>query len=292
MGQNPNTILKILKLARADQQVLRLFFDPPRKTGSLDASKVKRSLQPEEWMVDGFRLLTILVETSSPMHVIYFPGGAYLLEATSAHRKFAEKLVRKYGLSVTLIDYPKSPENTYQETHDLVLKAYIQLVERYPDQEFSLIGDSAGGGLALVLRQSLRDQGSTPLPRKTVLISPWLDLNLTHPDIPAYETREFILPMEGLKHAANLYMGDGDRQDPRHSPLYGDLNDLGNIKLVFGSEEVFYPDCRMLINKIEQSRCTQIEWEVGEGLVHAWPLFPFPESRAALERIASFLLAE
>jgi monoterpene epsilon-lactone hydrolase len=291
MSQDPNLILRILKIARARQQVMRLFLNPPRGTRSLEPQKVKRTLKPEAWMVGGFRLLTIPGKTPASKHVIYLPGGAYLLEAKHAHRQFAEKLVGKYGLAVTLIDYPKSPEHTYRITHDLVHKAYLELVDRFPDQEFCLMGDSAGGGLALAFLQTLRDQQNTPLPRKTVLISPWLDLSLSHPDLAAYDIREQILPLEGLKHAALLYSGDHNPKDPLLSPLYGDLNDLGEIKLIFGSEEVFYPDCLALIDKIEKSRGTQVEWEVGEGLIHAWPIFPFRESRVTLDKIARFLLS-
>ncbi len=291
MSQDPNFILRVLKFARARQQVMRLFLNPPRGTRSLDPQKVNRSLKPEAWVVGGFRLLTIPGKTPGAKHVIYLPGGAYLLEATTFHRQFAEKLVSKYGLSVTLIDYPKSPEHTFKVTHDLAHKAYLELLGRFPDQEFCLMGDSAGGGLALAFLQTLRDQGSSPLPGRTVLISPWLDLSMSHPDLPAYDIREQILPLEGLKHAALLYSGNHDLKDPLLSPLYGDLNDLGEIMLIFGSEEVFYPDCMSLIDKIERSRATRVEWKIGEGLIHAWPIFPFRESRVTLDEIAHFLLA-
>jgi len=292
MSRSSNIILDLLKMARARQRVLRFFMNPPRDTGSLDPRKIKRSLQPEAWTVDGHQLLTIQGEYPSPKHVIYLPGGAYLLEATPAHRQFAEKLVKISGLSITLINYPKSPEHTYRTTHQLVEESYHHLLAKYPDQEFCLLGDSAGGGLALAFLQSLRDQMTVPLPGKTVLISPWLDLSLSHPDIPAYVSRDLILPMEGLNHAASLYAGGADLRDPLLSPIYGNLKNLGDIKLIFGTEEVFYPDCRALVEKIGKVQGTQLDWEVGENLIHAWPIFPFPQSRAAISDIANFLLAD
>src|SRR3712207_7656426 len=48
----------------------------------------------------------------------------------------------------------------------------------------TLAGDSAGGGLALGLAQTLRDQG-LPQPRRLLLVSPWLDLTLGNPDLAA-----------------------------------------------------------------------------------------------------------
>jgi monoterpene epsilon-lactone hydrolase len=292
MPRSSHFILRLLKMVRAKDFVQRLFLNPPRGTGSLDPRKVKRPLQPQAWSVDGFRLLTIPGDTPSPKHVIFLPGGAYLLEATPFHRQFAEKLARNFGLSVTVIDYPKSPEHTFRATHYLLQKAYLQLRDRYPECEFRLLGDSAGGGLALAFLQVLRDQQITPFPNKTALISPWLDLSLSHPEIPAYLSQDLVLTLEGLQGAAALYAGGEDLHHPLLSPLYGDLNGLGEIKLVFGTEEIFYPDCLALIEKIEHARGTEVDWEVGEKQIHAWPIFPFPGSRAALGRIAEFLLGE
>ena len=285
-------VLKILRWVRARERVQDLFANPPRTGRSLDPRKVNRTLQPELWTVEGCKLLTILGKTPSQKHLLFLPGGAYLLEATPSHRQFAEKLVKAQGLSVTLIDYPKSPEQTYRTTHKLVHKAYHQIRERFPGQEICLLGDSAGGGLALALLTSLRDDKVSPRPKRTVLISPWLDLSLSHPQIPNYVDRDPILPLPGLRQAAELYAGGEDLRHPLLSPIYGDLNHLGEIMLVFGTEEIFYPDCQALIKKIEDSSGTQIEWTLGENLIHAWPIFPFPESGEARKKIAAFLLGD
>lgn len=289
MASSPTLILRILRAARFRNWAGRQFRDPPRETGSLDPRKVKRSLTAKAWFVEGFKLLTISGDSSGQEHVIYFPGGAYLLEATPFHRRFAETLASKFGLTVTIIDYPKAPEHTFRTTHELVQAAYRQLKDRYPQTTFSLMGDSAGGGLALAFLISLRDQGFTPLPAKTVLISPWLDLSLSHPDLPAYVPRDLVLPLDGLQDAAQLYAGDEDLQNPNISPLFGDLRDLGQILLLFGTEELFYPDCQVLIDKIGFTAGTSLEWMEGENQIHAWPIFPFPDSRGALERIVDFL---
>jgi len=292
MKRSYKAILKILFWTQFRKRAHRLFLNPPRGTRPLAPYSFPGSQKPEAWTVDGSRLLTLSGDPPVRAHVIFLPGGAYIVEATPFHRAFAEKLAKTPGLSVTLIDYPKSPEHTYQAAHDLVREAYHQLRDRYPDQEICLLGDSAGGGLALAFQASLRDQGITPLPRRIALISPWLDLSLSHPEIPAYSNRDPILPLEGLRYAADLYAGGADLKDPALSPLFGDLNGLGEILLVFGTEEIFYPDCLDLIARIEGARGTRLAWEVGKDLIHAWPLFPFPESAPALERIAQFLLGK
>jgi acetyl esterase/lipase len=290
MSSSPNYINSVLKMIRAREMVQRQFLNPPRGATSFNPKKVKKSLHPESWEVEGNQILTIHGNPPSQIHVIFLPGGAYLMEATSFHRQFAEKLALKYGLSVSLVNYPKAPEHTYNRTHAVLQSIYLQLQEKYTNQNFRLLGDSAGGGLALAFLQSLRDLQTDSLPDKTVLISPWLDLSLNHPQILDYIERDLILPLDGLKHAAKLYAGGAKLDHPQLSPLSGDLSGLGDIQLLYGTEELFYPDCQALIEKVQDASGTTIEWQVGENMIHAWPIFPFPQSRTAIADIANFLL--
>ena len=291
MSRNNLMIRTLLKWVKARTMLARSFRDPPRNTGSLDLKKFKASLQPQAWDVDGFKVVTLSGKPDAKVHVIFLHGGAYILEANPFHRQFAQKLAGEHGLSVSLVDYPKSPEHSFRTTHATLNKTYIELRQRHPDQEICLLGDSAGGGLALAFLQSLRDQGVTPLPPRTSLISPWLDISMSHPQVPKYKERDYILALEGLDYAAEIYSGSEDLLQPLLSPLFGDLSGLGQIQLIFGSEEIFFPDCRTLIEKIQNTPGTEVVWEVGEGLIHDWPIFPFPESRAITNNIAHFLLA-
>ena len=64
----------------------------------------------------------------------------------------------------------------------------------------TIAGDSAGGGLALGLAETLADAG-LPQPERIVLLSPWLDLTLSHPDLPAVEAHDPWLSSVGLRVA-------------------------------------------------------------------------------------------
>ena len=151
----------IFKLLNLKERVFREFQNPPRNTGTMDGDKFNRNLDIENWSVAGFKLVSANVNNSNK-HVIYLHGGAYIIEATTFHQRFIETLADQYELAITFIDYPKAPENTYRTTHDVVLKAYAEVAAKYPGNEFYLMGDSAGGGLALALLQVLRDQRVKP----------------------------------------------------------------------------------------------------------------------------------
>jgi acetyl esterase/lipase len=62
---------------------------------------------------------------------------------------------------------------------------YRQLLAEFDASTITLAGDSAGGGLALGLAQTLLGTDS-PQPRRLVLISPWLDLALSSLDLPPW----------------------------------------------------------------------------------------------------------
>jgi len=286
-----NVFQAVFKLINLKQRIYHDFKNPPRNTGAMDGDKFNNKLDIKAWTVDGFNLLSAS-QKSSNKHLIFLHGGAYILEATVFHQKFMETLAGQYGLAITFIDYPKAPENTYLTTHDVVLKAYLEIIHKYPGHEFYLLGDSAGGGLALALLQVLRDQRVNPFPKKTVLLSPWLDLTMTNEHIQEYEHKDHLLPVEGLIYAGKVYSGGEDLRNPLLSPLFGDMSNLGAIKLFYGTNEVLYPDCRELSKKISSSQGTSVDYFIGENMMHDWIIFPFKESKEAVRQIAEFLFID
>ena len=100
-----------------------------------------------------------------------------------------------------------------------------------PSKPYPFTGDSAGGGLALVLRQMLNNSpAGNPageithyaVPDRMVLYSPWLDISLSNLDSRNYHTRrEALLPLSDLRKSGKRYAGGLCLLDPRCSPLLG-----------------------------------------------------------------------
>ncbi|KAM0791660.1 hypothetical protein ACM66B_006096 [Microbotryomycetes sp. NB124-2] len=61
------------------------------------------------------------------------------------------------------------------------LAGYLHLVDRcgFSPERIVLVGDSAGGHLALMLTRYLRDTGLRQMPRALILASPWCDLSMS-----------------------------------------------------------------------------------------------------------------
>ena len=80
-------------------------------------------------------------------------------------------------------------------------------------------GDSAGGGLALALLVSLRDEGQD-LPASAILLSPWLDLGRDRRAVPDLVRRDVILTPDWLEACARAYAAPADWPNPSVSPLH------------------------------------------------------------------------
>jgi len=140
-----------LKISNFSEKVFtKLQNHPERRTNQISIHKINRKLLAVESYVDNSKIITVRGKTSSDKHIIFLHGGAYFAEAVKGHRKLMESFALS-GFKVSFIDYPLSPENNAAITINLVEKAYNKITSGYPDDEFLLFGDSAGGGLALSL---------------------------------------------------------------------------------------------------------------------------------------------
>ena len=261
-----------------------------RNLGECSIGKFDKYLDLSEFYIEGYNVVTVKLNSRAAKntHVVFLHGGGYVSEANMMHRKLIEKMVKLYGLKVSFVDYPLAPENSAEHIVSLALKAYSEITDRNADDEFVLFGDSAGGGLALLLLQQLRDRQVEPFPKRTVLFSPWVDVSMSNPDITTIE--DPLLHMPGMVEAGRLFAGDLDVKDPMVSPLYHDMENLGAVLAFIGTEESLYPDCLLMRDKMEAANGTWIELQIVEGMVHDWILAPLPETREALDHIAEFYL--
>ena len=101
------------------------------------------------------------------------------------------------------------------------------------------MGDSAGGGFSLALVQEILKTDSLDLPRRLILISPWVDVTGGDDALQKYDT---FLSNEVLRHVGADWAGELDPRDPIVSPLYGDMRGLPATDLFTGTWEVFYSD--------------------------------------------------
>lgn len=282
----------LLKVLRARRFIERSFADPLRTGGIVVPSRFGQDIAAKDWYVGECRLVTASSrdKVEQPLNHVYFlHGGAYVMEGSALHRRFMETLARNFGLRLTYIEYPLGPESDVRTCHDLVRQAYARILEDYPRDNVRLMGDSAGGGMALALLHYLRDGDLSRMPNRTVLISPWVDASMSHADALHYATKDLVLTINGLFKAAQSFAHGESLRGPLLAPLFQDQSGLGDILMLVSTHELFFPDCKDLNEKMQAAEGTEVRFVVSEGVTHDWVLLPTPEARASTRIIGEYL---
>lgn len=280
------------EIGKSDRKMALDLEQPARGTGTLAQDRFSRKVRVKSWNTDGFYGVTINGSYVKNVHILMLPGGAYTLEPSKRYREIAEYFAVKERVRVSIPQCPLAPEYTALAAHQYLVNVYRRLTEEYPDDEFFLLGDFSGGGLALSFLQELKDMGNLKMPVRTAVVSPWLDIALDNPKIKIAKKADPILPVEALKEAGSRYRGPLEPDHPFVSPLYGDWNHLGKILVFSGTKEIMTPDCELLAEKAGTLKETEIIYKKGAKMIHDWILFPCRETDATLELISMFFLEE
>ncbi|MFV0242454.1 MAG: alpha/beta hydrolase fold domain-containing protein [Lacrimispora sphenoides] len=279
-------------LKKADKKMALELEQPPRGTGALTQEQFTKKVRAKTWNIDGFPGVTINGSYSKTAHILMLPGGAYTLEPSERYREMAECFAIEKQVKVTIPSCPLAPEYTALDVHRYLVRVYSWLTAEYPEDEFFLFGDFSGGGLALSFLQELRDMGNLPMPVRTAVVSPWLDIALNNPKIKIMKKTDPILPVEALKDAGARYCGPLEPDHPFVSPLYGNWDQLGQILIFSGTDEILTPDCELLAEKAGKFKGTKMIYKKGAKMIHNWILIPSKETDATLELIFAFFLEE
>ena len=201
-------------------------------------------------------------------YILYFHGGSYVAEATQNHWNFLEHIVKDTGYTIIMPDYPLTPKYNYKDVYNMVEPLYKEIIERVGSENLIIMGDSAGGGLALGLYEKIANN-NIELPIKTILVSPWLDVRLENEQIKEFEKNDTILNKEALKLAGIAYAGNDGINSYLVNPIDGDLSTLKNIKIFVGTYDILNPDCKLLKEKAERVN-GDIEIKEYEEAKHIW----------------------
>ncbi|PKM88439.1 MAG: alpha/beta hydrolase [Firmicutes bacterium HGW-Firmicutes-10] len=223
----------------------------------------------------------------SSVCVLYLHGGAYIYGIESFHYDFIDRLIKTTGCSVILPDYPLAPYYTFKDVYDMIESLYKEIFLQEDVEHIILMGDSAGGGIALGLAQSLKNK-KIKQPDKIILLSPWLDVTMENPEIESVDKKDPILGISGLKLAAKAYAGDVDQKDPLISPIYGNMEGLADICLFTSTNDLLNPDARKF-KQIMDEKNIDLRYEEYAGLFHDWMLFELKESKDVIFKLAEIL---
>ncbi len=256
------------------------------KSVSSPSKYFKNKFQLSDFDKGDHKTWSISAENSNGKKVIlYLHGGGYTRGLDKVHWKFIEKLISRTGFTFCVPDFPLSPKHTATTVFDFLIPVYKKVLADYGPENIILMGDSSGGGMALGLTQLLI-QKKIDRPSQLILLSPWLDLTLSNPNIEEIEDADPLLDRKLLQKLGEYYTGELDNTNFMVSPIYGDIKRIPPTTLFIGSEELFLSDCRKLKIRAE-SEPIIFNYREFKGLVHNWMFRRIPEASMALDMIAT-----
>ena len=251
----------------------------------LPTAKQRAKLNIREEAFDGHPVWHIAPKQGGSRTLLYFHGGGYVYAASNFHWGFLCHLAEAHNISIIAPLYPLAPEHSAETTTRFALDLYRHVLASHSVEDLVMGGDSAGGGLTAATLMAARDAG-LPLPARALLICPWLNAEPDHPDQAIIEPRDAILTRSGIADAGRIYADTLPVQDPRVSPIHGDWSGFPPLYVLSGGDDILVADARAL-----QARLPDHVYQEEAGMIHDWPIFTFPESRAAQKRMAAFISA-
>jgi monoterpene epsilon-lactone hydrolase len=272
-----------IKALRTQMDKVLYFVPPPARgtrTTALDAGGVKA--------------LRVSTPRALPArHVLYLHGGGYVMGSPEHYGDFLWRISRVASAHVVCPYYRLAPEHPFPAALDDAVAAYSWLLAQGAQPRgLVIMGDSAGGGLALATLLRLRDLG-LPLPAAAVALSPWTDLAMSGASVQANADCDLILTPGRAAIFAGHYLAGADPRHAYASPLYGNVQGLPPILMQVGTDEILRDDSVRMAEKLRAAGAP-VELEICDRMHHVWQLYArvLPEGRAAIARIGDFVEQE
>jgi epsilon-lactone hydrolase len=240
---------------------------------------------PAEWVT--------APDSDSNRVVLYFHGGGYTIGSIASYRSYTGRLARATQSRLLSVGYRLAPEHPFPAALDDAVASYHWLLDQgISPSRIAVVGDSAGGGLALATVIAIRD-GGAPIPAAIVAIGPVTDLAKEGASMRERAHLDPIVTYESsLAHARRYVGAQGDLKHPLASPLYADLRGLPPVLIMVGTHEALFDDSTRFAAKAEAAG-VEAQLDIWEEMIHVWPFFAdiLPEGREAIGKIGDYIKA-
>jgi acetyl esterase/lipase len=225
--------------------------------------------------------------------IIYVHGGAFTVNSAHSTIANAARLAATSGIRVISVDYTLAPEANWKIIQDEVLSVFKDLLKQgYRLTGMAIIGDSAGGNLALRTVLNLRDSG-LGMPAAVVLWAPWADLTDEGDTAITLKEAEPILSYDNMLEPSARGYADGlDLKDPRVSPIYANFTKGFPPTLIQDSTRtIFLSTSVRLYRKLDAAGALPV-LDLYEGMWHVFQADLVPEAEVAMAKSATFIAAK
>jgi acetyl esterase len=161
--------------------------------------------------------------------LLWLHGGGWVIGDLDTADSTCRALANRAGAVVVSVDYRLAPEHPAPAALEDCLAALTWTVENaellgVDVSKVAVGGDSAGGNLAALVCQRVRDEFGPDIDFQ-LLVYPVTDLTLGHPSIDE-NAEGYFLTKASMEWFVDCYLGDRERKDASVSPLFADLSGL------------------------------------------------------------------
>ncbi|SON62739.1 Triacylglycerol lipase [Mycobacterium simulans] len=218
---------------------------------------------------NGMRVVQITPANPTGEYVVAVHGGGFIFPPSFLHWIHYSVTAYQTGATFQVPIYPLLQEGGTAGTVVPQMAGFISSqVAQHGSSNVSVIGDSAGGNLALAaVEYNLVNHPLDPGPSSMVLLSPWLDLGMTNPNIAFVQ--DPLLPFGPAQQIGRVWAGNLAINDPMVSPLYGTLTGLPPTYVYSGNLDILSPD----VFRLQQAAVTQgaqMSFVLANGQIHDW----------------------
>ena len=224
--------------------------------------------------------------------VLQLHGGGYEVDLPHNNLYFAKKYYKVLKeFDILTVNYRVAPENKFPAALEDVVKSYNWLIDNgYKNDEIIIVGDSAGGGLAIALVMYLRDN-NIPIPKALITMSAWTDLTNSG---ASFSRNYKIDPIFGNSKQSVVYTStyalNMDKKNPYISPKFGSYKNFPPMLMQVGENEMLLSDS-VDVAYIAKKQNVDVKLHIYSGMFHIFQKYYLliPEAKIAWKDIKEFV---
>jgi acetyl esterase/lipase len=225
---------------------------------------------------EGMAVWTLTPRDPSGQYVVAIHRGSFIGQISIFHWWTYTDMARDTGATVVVPLYALAPHGTAATEIPVMADFISSQITAYGADNVSVIGDSAGGNIALAAAQEIVRRNGTQ-PHRLVLMAPAIDLGDT------FENRvdDPLLGGAANGHDNKLleWAGDLDPTDPIVSPIYGSLEGLPPTTVYSSSRDLLTQQALRLRDKALTTPGADFTFVLRKGQFHDWTIFaPLPDA--------------
>lgn len=187
--------------------------------------------------------------------VLFFRGGGWVIADLDTYDATLSALARKLGAAVVSVDYPMAPENKFPAAHNEAIEAYKYVLKNaqgwgYNPGKVALVGESAGGNLAINTAIAARQQGLA----KPVAVVAVYPVAATAPDTASKKSQANAKPLNTPMLTwffSHVLANPSEQQDPRLNLVAADLKGLPPVTVINADIDPLRSDGDLLVQKLK-----------------------------------------